>query len=589
MPSSALRHLRASILLLAAIAAQAADDYPQGPDSQEQAGVPKGTVQEYSWKESRIFPGTTRSYWIYLPPGFDAEKAYPLIVFQDGGGAVNAKGQFRAPIVLDNLIAKKDIPAMVGLFVNPGVVPPVTPGGETRSTRSFEYDTPDDAYARFLLDEMLPEVGKHAKLSARPEDRAICGVSSGGICAFTVAWFHPEAFRKVVTGIGSFTNIQGGFWYPAAIRKTERKPLRIFLQDGESDLDNVHGNWPLANKEMVAALRFAGYDLKSTFGDGGHSAKQLGALLPEVLRWLWRADEPAPAPVPEVKADLSLAGLLIPGQEWELVADGKKAADAPCSDADGNFYFSDLGGGTGLIKVAVDGAISAWNPAATGISGMKFGADGRLYACDYRGRRVIAIDAANAANGKAAVEVLAENVDCNDLVVDHHGRIYVTETAKKQVTLIEGPGKVRAVDTGIPAPNGLALSPDQETLAVSDSAGTAVWAFRVEADGSLGAKMPVMPYRHFDRIQDGRGDGMTCDTRGRWYCGTQGGVQVFDPNGRPSGMILAPTAGAITSVALAGPGLGWLFVATQDKIFKRKVDAVGFLASQPPIYRQGKK
>ncbi|HLY74072.1 MAG TPA: alpha/beta hydrolase-fold protein, partial [Planctomycetota bacterium] len=322
-----------------------ADDYPLGPDSQEQPGVPKGTVEEFSWKTSQIYPGTERQCWIYLPAGFDKEKEYPLIVFQDGGGAVSPKGGFRATIVLDNLIHKGELPAMVGLFINPGTVPAALPGGKGRSTRSFEYDTPDGVYAKFLLDEMLPEVSKRAKISPNPDHRAVVGTSSGGICAFSVAWFRPDAFRKVITGIGSFTNIRGGNWYPAAIRKTERKPIRVFLQEGEKDLDNVHGNWPLSNHDMVAALAFAGYDHKAVFGTEGHSGKQLASLLPEALRWLWRKEEPLPAPTPETKGDLALSGLLIPGKGWDPVVEDLKFVDAACSDAEGNFYFSDLGGG----------------------------------------------------------------------------------------------------------------------------------------------------------------------------------------------------------------------------------------------------
>jgi len=567
-------------LCIATLSIFAGEDYPLGPDSQEQAGVAKGTVKEFEWKESKVFPGTVRKYWIYLPANLDANAEYPLIIFQDGGGVVNLKGEARGPIVLDNLIAKKEIPAMVALFVSPGSIPPVTPGGFGRSTRSFEYDTPDDTYAKFLIDEMIPEVAKLAKISAKPEDRALVGVSSGGICAFNAAWFRPDQFRKVITGIGSFTNIRGGTWYPAALRKTERKPIRVYLQEGVKDLDNVHGNWPLANQDMVAALKFAGYDFKAEFGTGGHSGKQLGAQMPDALRWLWRKDDTLPAPTPEVPQDLALSGLLIPGQDWQVVVDDKKFVDAPCADAEGNFYFSDLGGGGGVFKVAAaDGTVSVFNKDATGISGMKFGPDGRLYACHNKEKRIIAIDK----EGK--VEVLMTEIGCNDLTVDSKGHIYVTETGKKQVVLIEGAGKNRVVATGINAPNGLALSQDQETLAVSDYSGPAAWAFRVEPTGDLSGGMPVLPYRFFGKIVEGKGDGMTSDTRGRWYVASSTGVQVCDPNGRPTGLVLAPTPAAITSVTLAGPELSWLFVLTQGKIYKRKVNATGFLPSAAPIYK----
>jgi gluconolactonase len=550
------------VLLLAALL-QAGDPYPLTADHQEQPGVAKGQVEKFSWKDSKVYPGTERDYWIYLPANLDAAKAYPVVIFCDGGGVVNPKGQMRAPVVLDNLIAKGEIPPMLGLFINPGSVPPAVPGGKGRSTRSYEYDTPDGLYARFLIDEMLPELAKHAKVSPRPEDRALAGVSSGGICAFSAAWHRPDAFRKVITGIGSFTHIRGGIWFPAAIRKTERKPIRVFLQEGEKDLDNVHGNWPIANHDLVAALAFAGYDHKAVFGVEGHSGKHLGAILPDALRWLWRKDEPLPAPVPEVKNDLALSGLLLPGKDWEAVVEDGKFVDAPCPDAEGNLFYSDLGAGTGLHKIAPDGTRSVWNAKAVGISGMKFGPDGRLYACVNKEKKVVAIDA------KGDVEVLLTDIGCNDLVVSKEGRVYVTETGKKQVVMIEGPGKSRVVDVGITAPNGLALSPDGGTLGVSDYAGAAAWAFRVEKDGSLGARMPVFPYRDFGPTVESRGDGMACDPLNRWYVSTQAGIQVYDPNGRPVGLILAPSPAPVTSCALAG---SWLYALSQGRIWRRQVN-----------------
>ncbi|HYG75535.1 MAG TPA: SMP-30/gluconolactonase/LRE family protein [Planctomycetota bacterium] len=573
----------AILLLLVNFTLLAGEDLKHGPDSEEQPNVPKGVLSEHKFTESKIFPGTSRSYWIYLPPNFNAEAEYPLMIFCDGGGVVKPKGDFRAPVVFDNLIAKKEIPPLVGLFINPGEVPGVQPGSPGRSTRSFEYDTPDDTCARFFIEEMIPLAAKHAKISAKPEDRAVVGISSGGICAFNAAWHRPDAFRKVISGIGSFTNIRGGVWFPAAIRKTERKPIRVWMQEGSNDLDNVHGNWVFGNNDVAAALKFAGYDYKYVLTDGGHGGKHPGILFPDALRWLWRKDDALPAPTPEVPNDLALSGLLIPGENWTLVVEGKKFVDAACSDAEGNFYFSDMNG-DGLFKVALDGTISLFNGEAKGVSGMKFGPDGRLYACVNRAKQIVAYDK----DGKA--EILASDVGCNDLVVNSKGHIYFTETGKKQVVLCEGPGKLRVVDTGIQAPNGITLAPNQETLAVSDAAGSAVWAFRVETDGNLSAKMPVMPYRQFGRFPEAKGDGMTCDTRGRWYVSTATGIQVFDPNGRPVGLILAPTEAPVTTIALSGPDLSYLFALTQGKIFKRKVNAKGFLASLPPFQKEeGKK
>src|SRR5438874_6784529 len=265
----------------------AADDYKLGPDSMPQEGVPRGEVTKYKW-ESKIFAGTVRDYWLYVPAQYNSAKPACVMVFQDGNNYQRTNGEFRAPIVFDNLIQKKEMPVTIGIFINPGEVPPAEEGQKGRSNRSFEYDSLGDLYARFLLEEILPEVEKKYNLAHDPEARAIGGISSGGICAWTVAWERPEAFHKVLSHVGVFTNLRGGHVYPALIRKTEKKPIRIFLQDGAKDLDNLHGNWPLANQEMAAALKFAGYDYKFEFGTEGHNGKHGGAILPDSLRWLWR-------------------------------------------------------------------------------------------------------------------------------------------------------------------------------------------------------------------------------------------------------------------------------------------------------------
>ena len=281
------RLILAAALLAVAAPLRAADDYKHGADSERHEGVPQGKVEKYHWK-SQVFPGTERDYWVYVPAQYQADKPVCVMVFQDGEGYVNEQGDFRTPIVFDNLIHKSEMPVTIGIFINPGVIPAAKPGEESRKNRSFEYDTLSDQYARFLLDEILPEVGKQYRLTTDPVGRPICGFSSGGICAFTVSLERPDAFRKVLSHVGSFTNIRGGHVYPALIRKTEPKPIKVFLQDGSGDLDNLHGNWPLANQEMAAALMFAKYDYQFVYGDGGHNGKHGGAILPDSLRWLWK-------------------------------------------------------------------------------------------------------------------------------------------------------------------------------------------------------------------------------------------------------------------------------------------------------------
>ncbi|MBY0586957.1 esterase family protein [bacterium] len=258
-----------------------------GPDSERKKDVPRGTVTERDFTSTKVYPGTYRKYWVYVPVQYTKEKPACVMVFQDGFQYVMEMGA-RAPIVFDNLIHQKEMPITIGIFVNPGVFPVGSDRPKQESNRSVEYDTLSDQYARFILEEILPDVAKDYNLTQNPEGRAIAGLSSGGICSFTVAWERPDAFGKVVSHIGSFTNIRGGHVYPALIRKTPKKPIRIYLQDGSGDLDNSHGNWPLANQEMAAALRFAGYDYQFVYGSGGHNIKHGAALLPETLRWLWR-------------------------------------------------------------------------------------------------------------------------------------------------------------------------------------------------------------------------------------------------------------------------------------------------------------
>jgi enterochelin esterase-like enzyme len=268
--------------------------YPLGPDSRRHDSVPRGTVTEDRvWKDSQVFPGTIRRWSMYVPAQYDESQPAALMVFQDGHTYLKEDGDFRVPVVFDNLIAKGDMPVTIGVFVDPGhkkqELPATRDWRPAPENRSFEYDTLSGDYAEFLLTEILPEVKKEYNITDDPEGHAICGISSGGICAFTVAWERPDAFRKVLTHVGSFTNIRDGDRYPGMIRKgSKKRPMRILMQDGANDLDNRHGNWPLSNKQMYAALVFRGYDVKFVYGEGSHNGNHGGAILPESLKWLWR-------------------------------------------------------------------------------------------------------------------------------------------------------------------------------------------------------------------------------------------------------------------------------------------------------------
>lgn len=282
-------------------------DYVLSATSTERGpGVEPGSTRMLVHKSSAVFPGTFRRVWIHLPAESILRKVggegLAVMVFQDGHAYVDEQGQFRAPIVLDNLVHAGKIPPLAAIFIDPGHqgtdVPGEKPGWQpAANNRSLEYDTLSPKYAEFLEESILPlaETDERLKaaglrLTADPAMRGICGISSGGICAFTVAFERPDLFRKVLSHVGSFTDIRGGDHYPSLVRQTKEspKPIRVFLQAGEHDLDNRHGHWWLSNLSMEKALAFAGYDHKLVGGVGGHNGKHGGAILPESLEWLWR-------------------------------------------------------------------------------------------------------------------------------------------------------------------------------------------------------------------------------------------------------------------------------------------------------------
>jgi enterochelin esterase-like enzyme len=294
------------LLLLAPItlAAPTDDLYKLGPDSSAQPNVPQGKVVGPLTLASKVYPNTTRNYWVYTPAQYDPKTPACLMIFQDGHYFVNPKGEYRIPIVFDNLIYRREMPVTLAVFINPGRTPDQTEAtdsewGDRSNNRRIEYNALDDKYSKLIIDELLPELKKTCNISDNPEDRAIAGASSGAICAFTVAWQRPDQFRKVISTIGSFTNIMGGHVYPDLIAKSDPKPIRVFLQDGLNDNRGLRGkgenakydpnwDWHAQNIKMAKALTEKKYDLNYTWGIGTHSNKQGGAIMPEMLRWLWR-------------------------------------------------------------------------------------------------------------------------------------------------------------------------------------------------------------------------------------------------------------------------------------------------------------
>lgn len=555
-----------------------AQEYTLGPDSQRQPGVPKGTVTQHSWT-SKIFPGTVRDYWIYVPAQYDASRPTPFLVVQDGGGMVREEGTFRVPVVLDNLIHKKEVPVMIGIFINPGVMPAQASEHQARFNRSFEYDALGPRYAQFLIEEIIPEVAKKYNLSNNPDDRGLMGSSSGGIAAFTAAWERPDQFHRVISFIGSFVNLRGGQIYPTLIRKTEPKPLRIFLQDGRNDQNIYGGNWFIANEDMASALDYAGYDTKFVIGNEGHNGRHGSAILPEVLRWLWR-DYPQPITRSKQGKDrhfLSLA--LDPDSDWELVSEGHRFTEGPAVDRQGNVFFTDIPNNR-IHRIGIDGKVTVFKEDTGGANGLMFGPDGRLYACQNGRKRIVAY----AMDGTESV--IADGVASNDLAITSKGDIYFSDPGGKKVWLLDARGNKRAViDKTIEFPNGVLLSPDQSLLMVADYRGKWVWSFQVRPDGSLENGVPFYRLETPDDSSFSAADGMTIDTEGHLWVATRLGVQVCDQPGRVVGILNKPHPGALANLVFGGPNLDWLFIAAQDRVYKRHMRRKGvtpWILLKPP-------
>jgi gluconolactonase len=560
---------RTTLIALMTAVCLCAQEYTLGPDSQRQTGVPKGTVTQYRWNTSKIYPGTERNYWVYVPAQYEASRASALMVFQDGGGMVSETGSFRVPIVFDNLIHKKEMPVTVGVFINPGVMPPQSPDHQGRYNRSYEYDALGDRYARFLSEEILAEVGKQYNISKDPNDRAIAGSSSGGSAAFTAAWSRPDQFHRVLSFIGSFVNLRGAESYATLIRKTEPKPLRVFLQDGRNDQNIYGGNWFIANQDMASALEFAGYEVQFVVGNEGHNARHGSAILPDALRWLWK-DHPKPVLTSKATKDRHVSQMLDPESGWELVSEGHRLTEGPTVDKDGNIFLTDIQNSR-IHKIGLDGKVSIFKEDTGSANGLAVGPDGRLYACQNGRKRIVAY----AMDGTESV--IAEGVNSNDLVITKKGEIYFTEPPTKKVWFIDAKGARRVVHEGIEFPNGVVLSPDQSLLMVADYRGKWVWSFQVKADGSLENGQAFYRMETPDDSSFSAADGMKVDTEGHLYVATRSGVQVCDQPGRVVAIINKPQESVLTNLVFAGPELDWMYVTAGDKVFKRHMRRKGVL------------
>ena len=533
--------------------------------------VPKGTVTKYTFEKSAIFPGTTREYSVYVPAQYDGSKPACVHVNQDGV-------QFNLPAVMDQLIASHDMPITVGVFVTPGKVKALSTNALDRFNRSFEYDGVGDAYARFLLDELLPHVVREQKLnlSTNGADRSIGGSSSGAICAFTAAWERPDAFSRVLSAVGTYVGLRGGNDYPTLIRKTEPKALRVFLQDGSADLNIYCGDWWMANQEMERALTFAGYEVNHVWGEGGHNGKQMTEICADSMRWLWKD---WPAPIRKGQGSQQMKDLLLPGEGWQLVGEGYTFTEGPAANIKGEVFFNDIPNRK-TWKVGLDGTLSVFVEDSKKANGMAFARDGRLFAVTAETKQVLAYDEA----GKATV--VADGIAGNDIAVRDDGDLYVTapgsnNSASNFVWLVRANGEKTVVDSGLKLPNGVTLSPDQSLLYVCDTRSHWVYSYQLQPEGTLRYKQKYDHLHQPDTADESGADGMRCDRDGRLYVATKMGIQVCDQTGRVNCILPTPN-GRVSNLCFGGVNFDTVFATCGDKVFKRKLKTRGFDPSACP-------
>jgi gluconolactonase len=555
------------------------ESYPEDSASIEQSNVPKGEILKFNFDNSKIFPGTSREITVYIPAQYSPDKPACVYVNQDGV-------QWKAQTVFDNLIHKKEMPITIGVFVMHGRVKAAKPDEALdRFNRSFEFDGLGDAYVRFILDEILPEVekqktvdGRKIILSKKANDRAIGGASSGAVCAFTAAWERPESFSKVFSSIGTYVGLRGADHYPTLIRKYEPKPIRVYLQDGSNDLNIYGGDWWMANQMMERALIYAGYAVKSVWGEGAHNGKHGTAVFPNAMRWLWKNYPEKITPTAKNKNQY-LNDILIENQGWELVGDSYTFTEGTVSNSIGEVFFQDISNSK-TYKIGLDGKIQTLNIDAKKASGTAIGVDGMRYTVSGSSKKVFRYDE----NNKETM--FADTVAGNDIVIAKNGNMYITSPdgvdKPSKLILIRPNGEKLVVDEGLKFANGLTLSPDQTQLYVTESATHWVWIYQIQSDGKLANKQRYGWLHGQDVDGVAWADGLKCDKDGKIYVTTNLGIQILDQLGRVNAILPLPTGGS-SNLCFGGKDFDTMYVTAVGKVYKRKFKTRGVNTFENPF------
>lgn len=541
-----------------------------GAASTSHREVPKGEVFQFNFKSSRVFPNTARTITIYVPAEYKSGTPACVYVGLDGLG-------FNAPTVFDSLIAEHRMPVTVGVGISPGTVDAVPRSGSPRFDRSFEFDSLSGRLASFILDEVLPAVeekhtadGRRIQLSSNPDDRMIGGASTGGIGALNVAWQRPDGFHRVFTAIGTFVGMRGGESFYVMVRKTEPKPIRIFMQDGSNDEwpgGPEMGDWWMSNQTMERALEFAGYDVKHVWGEGGHSDEQASAIFPDAVAWLFR-DWPQPVRA-GASGNPALAQILKPQQGWSTLSENCPSAMRMAVDEKGALYLAAPRGR--LIRA--DGAAVRQACAESDSGGQAaFGPAGAYYFADVGNVEMAATgDQKNAG-------ILASGIAARQIAVQVDGSIYVTAIGaggQGEIWYIKPDGSKRLVAKNVDQPTGISISPDRLWMIVLQGNSSLALSYRILPDGSLDSVEPF--YILYAPAATGKSgsEQVVFDREGRAYVATALGIQVMDHNGRVVAIVPLPGDQPAMALSFGGADFHTLYVSDGKHLFARTFRTVG--------------
>lgn len=550
---------------------------PYVPPEIKPEDVLKGEIKKTTFTTSTIFPGTVRDVTVFIPAQYDGSKPACVYVKTDG---YNPKEK----ALLETMIATKEIPVTIGVFVKPGELPPEMKGTLGRRNRCFEYDAVGNANARFFVEEILPFVAKEfsLKLSDSGNDRCISGGSSGGITAFNAAWERPDWFSRVYAISPSFVAFRGGHELSTLVRKTEAKPIRTYMTCATHDMENCAGDWYLLGQEMDAALKFSGYDYRFKIMEGRHVAGFYDNWQ-EGMAYLWKD---WPAPVQAGPSAPRVQDVILPDQKWELAAEGLHDARGPACNAKGEVFFVDAQDNK-IDRIDLDGKVGPFVSDAGQASSLSFGPDGQLYAVSSSTGTVIAYDVA----GKPSE--YADGIHGRYILAMPKGGVYVTGTGDKpedsgDVWFIKD-GKTTLVDSGMKFSTGLAHRPDQWMLSVADGHSKWLYSYQINPDGSLTNKERFF-WLHVPDWEDDAGPESVCySSEGKMFVATRFGIQVCTDDGPTQVILPLPDRTRPTGACLGGKDLDTLFAFCGDKVWKRKIKEHAMGAFSPWMKMTGGK